>query len=66
MTDDTTQGPPEPDSPPAAGGDTTTATAPPPADEPGPTRPVFRRSTTDKVVAGVSGGLARTFDIDPV
>ena len=29
-------------------------------------RPVLRRSSTDKVVGGVAGGLARTFDQDPV
>lgn len=44
----------------------------PPPYEPGPTPPVatgpnvLRRSSTDKVVAGVAGGLGRYLGIDPV
>lgn len=68
MTDQTTPppgaGPDQPDRP---GGPATTATTattePSPA---GPTRPVFRRSSSDRVISGVAGGLARTFDLDPV
>ena len=64
MTDETTP-PPAGDGPdrPDQG---TTATASPPDPTPTPARPVFRRSSTDKVLGGVAGGLARTFDQDPV
>ena len=61
MTDETT--------PPPTGDGTdqgATATAAPPAPGPASDRPVFRRSSTDKVLGGVAGGLARTFDQDPV
>ena len=41
-----------------------------PGPEPGPPRtegpPMLRRSTSDKVVAGVAGGLGRYLGIDPV
>jgi phage shock protein PspC (stress-responsive transcriptional regulator)/FtsH-binding integral membrane protein len=39
--------------------------APPPPPPPGPPR-VLRRSRTDRVAAGVSGGLGRYFGVDPV
>jgi phage shock protein PspC (stress-responsive transcriptional regulator) len=63
MTDQTT--PPPGGAEPSQGG---TTTAPPPDPAPSQTtvRPVFRRSTTDKVFSGVAGGLARTFGQDPV
>lgn len=60
MTDETT--------PPPGGGNPdegTTTTAPPTTPPPAPSRPVFRRSSTDKVLGGVAGGLARTFEQDP-
>jgi phage shock protein C len=59
----------------ATAGDTTTsetteAAAPPqePPDAPGPEQQhiPLRRSTTDKVVAGVAGGLGRYLGVDPV
>lgn len=59
----TEQSPPPPDDESSAPG-TTTTEAPPPT--PRAPRPVLRRSTSDKVVAGVAGGLARTFGVDPV
>lgn len=50
------------DPPPAAPGSTATA-APPPA----PSEPRrFRRSRSDRVVAGVAGGLAESLNLDPV
>jgi len=41
---------------------------PPPTDTPfpGPARPRLTRSTGDKVVSGLSGGLGRYFGVDPV
>jgi len=39
---------------------------PPSPPTPRPARPEFRRSTSDHVISGVAGGLARTFDVDPV
>jgi len=43
----------------------TTPQSPPPADPPpGPRR--LTRSSSDKVLAGVAGGLGRYFDIDPI
>jgi phage shock protein PspC (stress-responsive transcriptional regulator)/FtsH-binding integral membrane protein len=39
------------------------SSAPPP---PGPSQRVLRRSRTDRVAAGVSGGLGRYFGVDPV
>ncbi len=62
MTDQSS--PPPADETSTAGAATTTGAAPPPT--PRQPRPVFRRSTADKVVAGVAGGLARTFGQDPV
>jgi phage shock protein PspC (stress-responsive transcriptional regulator) len=43
----------------------TTPQAPPPADPPPVPRPLTR-SSSDKVIAGVAGGLGRYFDIDPI
>ena len=43
-----------------------TTTAPPPTPTPSQPRPLFRRSSTDKVLGGVAGGLARTFAVDTV
>lgn len=62
MTD---QSPPPSDDRPSDEPGTTTTASPP---DPGPSqpRPVFRRSSTDKVLGGVAGGLARTFAVDPV
>lgn len=70
MSDDTTPPPgagpdqpqDEPQGPGPAGATTATETAGPT----GPSRPVLRRSSTDRVISGVAGGLARTFDLDPV
>ena len=39
---------------------------PPPDDEAPPPRAVLRRSTDDKVIAGVAGGLGRYLGVDPV
>jgi phage shock protein PspC (stress-responsive transcriptional regulator)/FtsH-binding integral membrane protein len=39
---------------------------PPPPPPPGPPPRVLRRSRTDRVAAGVSGGLGRYFGVDPV
>src|SRR5215208_5092049 len=39
--------------------------SPPPADPP-PVPRRLTRSSSDKVVAGVAGGLGRYFDIDPI
>ncbi len=48
--------------------DDTGQAPPPPAPEPPPAPPVRRleRSTDDRIVAGVCGGLGRYFDVDPV
>jgi phage shock protein C len=43
------------------GGSTSTPPEPPPA-----VRPPLRRSTEDKVIAGVAGGLGRYLAVDPV
>ena len=43
-----------------------TAPLPPPALPPAPARPPLRRSSSDKVIAGVCGGIARWLGIDPV
>src|SRR5688500_4864351 len=51
----TSDTPPAPD-PPPAGGD------PNPAADPGPKR--FERSSTDRIIGGVCGGLGRYFGID--
>jgi phage shock protein PspC (stress-responsive transcriptional regulator) len=59
----------EPTEPGAAAGGTATATAPPPPPPPPPTyavRPRLQRSRTDRVVAGVCGGIARQYGIDAV
>ena len=52
-------------------GGATTATAPPPTPPPPPpptypVRPQLRRSRTDRVLAGVCGGIARQYGIDAV
>jgi phage shock protein PspC (stress-responsive transcriptional regulator) len=39
---------------------------PPPSTAPLPPRPVLRRSRTDRVGAGVAGGLGQYFGVDPV
>jgi phage shock protein PspC (stress-responsive transcriptional regulator) len=39
---------------------------PPPATAPLPPRPILRRSRTDRVGAGVAGGLGQYFGVDPV
>jgi phage shock protein PspC (stress-responsive transcriptional regulator) len=43
-----------------------TAPTPPPPLPPAPSRPPLRRSQSDKVIAGVAGGVARWLGIDPV
>jgi phage shock protein PspC (stress-responsive transcriptional regulator) len=43
----------------------TTPQSPPPADPP-PVPRRLTRSSSDKVLAGVAGGLGRYFDIDPI
>src|SRR5215207_480759 len=39
---------------------------PPPPPPPAEPRAALRRSTTDRYVAGVCGGMGRYFDVDPV
>ncbi|HSN06654.1 MAG TPA: PspC domain-containing protein [Candidatus Angelobacter sp.] len=55
---------------PAAESTQSTSTPPPPAGgyyaPAGPPRPPLRRSRTDRVIAGVCGGFARQYGIDPV
>ena len=43
--------------------DTTTESGPPPS-HPEPERVLLRRSDTDRMLAGVAGGLARYFGVD--
>lgn len=43
-----------------------TADGPPPEASEPTTRPPLRRSTDDRVIAGVAGGLGRYLDVDPV
>ena len=52
----------------SGGGGTATATAPPPPPPPPtyPVRPPLRRSRTDRLAAGVCGGIARQYGIDAV
>lgn len=61
--------------PDSAAGSTDTTQAPGPPGDPGPqtahpsfrpSRPALRRSTTDRKIAGVAGGLGRHFDLDPL
>lgn len=60
-----------PPPPPPPGGRTDTQTDPRPGPQPGPRAAqrdlgTLRRSSTDRHLAGVAGGLARHFDIDPI
>jgi phage shock protein PspC (stress-responsive transcriptional regulator) len=74
---DTPTPPEEPDEPqPVTSGDPLGPGAEPPREEPptGPTQPMadgsqprrLTRSSSDKVIGGVAGGLGRYFDIDPI
>src|SRR5690348_13713624 len=59
-----TSAPPPPPAPP---GDAPTWAAPPPADPAGPApRPPLQRSSTDRMLGGVCGGLAEYSGVDPL
>jgi phage shock protein PspC (stress-responsive transcriptional regulator) len=51
---------------PQAASQTFTAAPPPPQQPPHRPRPPLRRSREDRKLAGVSGGLGRYFDVDPL
>lgn len=69
MTDESTSDPTEPLEPPEAGNpvdtDAPAPPPPPPTGEPVQGR-LLRRSRSDRVIAGVAGGLGNYFGIDPV
>ena len=68
MTDESTPDPTEQPEQPEAGNPVDTDAPPPPPPPPGdPSQPrLLRRSRSDRVIAGVSGGLGNYFGIDPV